>query len=177
MRFNLLMVWIVFSFSAFAKAEDAPSFYYVGEAITTVDATVTRHPYIIERISDPVAGTILEKVVSYQKTKFVENSSVMKVDGNHFTMTESTGTVSGGGTLTGLPWKWTFLSAEFKVSNYDMRIVDYNFFADPDSILGHKDFYIRDSAGKENLILQEDVVLHRVQKTVYDAKRLELLAL
>ena len=89
-------------------------------------------------------------------------------------MTTSTGTVTGGGTLTGTPWNWTFLRAELKVQKSSMRIVDFNFLADRNLIAGHKDFYIT-NGGVESLIMQEEVVLHLVDQSVYEARRKELL--
>jgi hypothetical protein len=157
-----------------ASAEGAKTVYYVGEAATTRGANVERHTYILARTTDPEANTIAEKVVSFQGTTYVENFSVMRISQNQITMTESTGTVTGGGTLTGKPWNWTFLRAEFKVPKQNMRIVDYNFLADPSSLAGHKDFYITNS-GVESLFMQEDVVLHPVDQSAYETKRKELL--
>jgi hypothetical protein len=160
--------------SATASAESAKTLYYVGEATTTAGANVERHAYIVARTTDPDTNTITEKVVSFERSSYVENSSVMKINQNQFTMTVPSGTVTGGGTLTGTPWKWTFLRGEFKVQKPSMRIVDFNFLADPNSIAGHKDFYIT-NGGVESLIMQEDVVLHRVDQSVYEARRKELL--
>jgi hypothetical protein len=160
--------------SVAASAETAKTLYYVGEAITTAKSNVDRHAYILARTIDSDANTITEKVVSFQRSSYVENSSVMKINQNQFTMTEATGNVTGGGTLTGTPWNWTFLRGEFKVQKYNMRIVDFNFFADPNFIAGHKDFYIT-NGGVESLIMQEDVVLHPVDQSVYEARRKELL--
>jgi hypothetical protein len=174
MRRTLLLVVCCLGASWTASAQGAKTFYYVGEAVTTVGTNVERHPYILARTTDPEANTIAEKVVSFQRTAYVENSSVIKISQNQFTLTESTGTVTGGGTVTGKPWNWTFLRAEFKVPKQNMRIVDFNFLADPNSIAGHKDFYIT-NGGVESLIMQEDVVLHPVDQSVYEAKRKQLL--
>jgi len=160
--------------SVTASAETAKTLYYVGEAITTAGSNVERHAYIVARTTDPDANTITEKVVSFERSSYVENSSVMKINQNQFTMTVSTGTVTGGGTLTGTPWNWTFLRAEFKVQKSGMRIMDFNFLADPNFIAGHKDFYIT-NGGVESLIMQEEVVLHLVDQSVYEARRKELL--
>jgi hypothetical protein len=157
-----------------ASAEGAKTLYYAGEAITTTGGKVERHAYIVARTTDPDAGTISEKVVSFERSSYVENSSVMKIDQNQFTMTTSTGTVTGGGTLTGAAWNWTFLRAEFKVQRSTLRIVDFNFLADPNVISGHKDFYMTNGS-VESLIMQEDVVLHLVNQSVYEARRKELL--
>ena len=155
-----------------ASAEKAKTLYYVGEAITTTGSNVERHAFILARTTDPDANTISEKVVSFERSRYVENSSVLKVNQNQFTM--STGTVTGGGTLTGARWNWTFLRGEFKVPKSSMRIVDFNFLADPNFIAGHKDFYIT-NGGTESLIMQEEVVLHLVDQSVYEARRKELL--
>jgi hypothetical protein len=160
--------------SVTASAETAKTLYYVGEAITTAGSNVERHAYIVARTTDPNSNTITEKVVSFERSSYVENSSLMKISQNQFTMTVSTGTVTGGGTLTGAPWNWTFLRAEFKVERAGMRIVDFNFLADPNFIAGHKDFYIT-KGGVESLIRQEEVVLHLVDQSVYEARRKELL--
>ena len=160
--------------SVMASAETAKTLYYVGEAITTAGSNVERHAYIVARTTDPDANTITEKVVSFQRSSYVENSSVMKINQNQFTMTTSTGTVTGGGTFTGTPWNWTFLRAELKVQKSSMRIVDFNFLADRNLIAGHKDFYIT-NGGVESLIMQEEVVLHLVDQSVYAARRKELL--
>lgn len=152
--------------------------YYIGESIVTADSEVTRHDYLIARTSDEAKGTISETAITYQRAGYKENSSLIKIDQNHFTMTESTGTVTGEGEFTGRPWQWTFLRAEFKAPNFGMRIVDYNFFADSKSIMGHKDFYIKDKDGlSETLLMQEDVVVHQVEKSVFDSKRRKLLKL
>jgi hypothetical protein len=155
-----------------ASAQTAKTLYYVGEAVTMTGSNVERHAYIMARTTDPDAKTITEKVVSFQRSSYVENSSVMKINQNQLTMT--TGTVTGGGTLTGTPWNWTFLRAEFKVQNSSMRIVDFNFLADPNLIAGHKDFYTT-NGGVESLIIQEDLVLHLVDQSVYEARRKQLL--
>lgn len=162
-----------------AQSVLAETLYYIGEAVVTKsDGTVTREPYIVARTSDSAAGTITEAVVSNSGTGFNEVQSVLKVTGSHFTMTVSTGTVTGEGDLTGEPWKWTFLRAEFKAktSAYSMRIVDYNFLADPNSIGGHKDYYLTtNGAPGEKLIQQEDVVIHPVDKAKFEAERARLL--
>ena len=162
-----------------AQSVFAETLYYIGEAVTTKsDRTITREPYIIARTPDSAAGTITEAVVSNSGTGFKENQSVMKVTGSHFTMTDLTGTVTGEGDLTGEPWKWTFLRAEFKIKTnaYSIRIVDYNFLADPKSIGGHKDFYLTpNGAAGERLVQQEDVVLHPVDKAKFEAERARLL--
>jgi hypothetical protein len=157
-----------------ASAEGAKTLYYVGEAVTTTGSNVVeRHDYILARTTDPEANTIAEKVVSFQRTAYAENSSVLKINQNQITLAESNGT-TGGGTVTGKPWNWTFLRAEFKVPRQNMRIVDYNILSDPTSIAGHKDFYITRN-GVESLVMQEDVVLHLVDQSVYEAKRKQLL--
>jgi hypothetical protein len=57
-----------------------------------------------------------------------------------------------------------------------MRIVDYNFFAEPGSILGHKDFYLTSKATPgEKFVQQEDVVLHSVDQATFAATRARLL--
>jgi hypothetical protein len=157
------------------RAAEAPvTTYYAGEAITTTGADVSRKPYIVARTIDKAKSTISESVVSFSRGAFRENASVIKVDGNRLTMSESTGTVTGSGELTGVPWNWTFLHAEFSIASFGLRIVDFNFFAEPGSILGHKDFYRKDDAG-EKLWMQEDVVLHAVDEPTFAAKRRELL--
>lgn len=146
--------------------------YYIGESIITTDSGVAKHPYLISRTSNETANSISETAITYQRSGFKENSSTLKIEKNHFTLTESTGTVTGEGDFTGLPWQWTFLRAEFKAPNFKMKIIDYNFFADPKLIMGHKDFY-SDPGGK--LLMQEDVVLYVVDKATFDSKRSELL--
>jgi hypothetical protein len=159
---------------ATAPINGATTLYYLGEAITTRGSEVTRHPYLVERITDPGMSTISENVVSFHESGYNENRSVLKIEDGRFTMTESTGTVTGDGTLTGLPWNWTFLRAEFKIEKYKMRIVDYNFLGDPAAITAHKDYYLNVN-GNESLFMQEDVSLHVVEKLEFDAKRAELL--
>ena len=102
----------------------------------------------------------------------------MKVVNNHLTMTVSTGTVTGQGDLTGQPWNWTFLRAEFKMTTktYSMRIVDYNFLADPNSIMGHKEFFLTlNSTPGQKLFQQEDVALHMVDQATYATEHAKLL--
>jgi len=176
------LIYCILSFQA-AYADSAQVQYYVGEAVTTNMNTgaVTRAPYIDERTTDSNAGTITEKVVTKQGSGFVENTAVLKVSGNHFSMTESTGTVTGQGDLTGTAWNWTFLRGEFSMMMpaFKMRIVDYNFFADPNSIEGHKDFYLTvmapNAPNAERLTQQEDVILHLVDQATFTAKRAALL--
>src|SRR5437870_7663099 len=100
MKLGFLVLGLFFATSMAAKAE---TLYYVGEAITTTGSEVVRHPYCVARTSDLIAGTITEKVVSYEKSGYAENSSVMKIENNHFTMTVSSGSVTGVGDLTGTP--------------------------------------------------------------------------
>jgi len=161
-----------------ARAEDSASTkYYVGESIVTMSTgEVSRSPYIIARVSAPSAGTISEAVVTRKQVGFGENKSTMTVTGNHFTLSESTGLVTGGGELTGQPWDWTFLRAEFNAPKFSLRIVDYNFFADPNLIAGHKDFYRTTESG-ESMYMQEDVVVYQVDQKSFEAKRKELLGL
>jgi hypothetical protein len=127
---------------------------------------------------DALARQLLARnVLTYRavgRINFKENSSVLTIDGNRFAMTASAGTVTGSGELTGIPWHWTFLRGEFKVASSGMRIVDYNFFADQ-AVMGHKDFYLKKDGSDERLLMQEDVVLHAVEKATFDAKRAELL--
>jgi len=154
-----------------AAASTAETIYYIGEASTTgADGSVDRHTYLIARTSDPSAGTIAERAVTFTRGAYAEDSSVIKVDGNRISMTTATG-IEGTGELTGKPWEWTFLRLEFDIPRAGMKIVDYNFLAEyRTSIHGHKDF-IR--GGK--LVSQEDVVLHAVDQATYEAKRMELL--
>jgi hypothetical protein len=166
---------VIASAVSHAAETDAMTRYYVGESITTMGSTVTRHPCIVARTTDERAKTIKETVVSYQQSGFKENSSVLTIDGNRFAMTASTGTVTGSGELTGTPWHWTFLRGEFKVASSGMKIVDYNFFAEATAVMGHKDFYLKRDGSDERLLMQEDVVLHVVEKATFDAKRAELL--
>ena len=170
-----LLAIVVASAVSHAAEPDPVTLYYIGESITTMGSTVTRHPYIMVRTTDERAKTIRETVVSYEQSGFKENSSVLTIDGNRFAMTTSTGTVTGSGELTGAPWHWTFLRAEFKVASSEMRIVDYNFFADHAALMGHKDFYLKKDGSDERLLMQEDLVLHVVEKATFDAKRAELL--
>ena len=170
-----LLAIVIASAVSHAVESEPVTLYYIGESITTMGATVTRHPYIVARTTDEKAKTITETVVSYQQSGFKENSSVLTIDGNRFAMTSSTGTVTGSGELTGIPWHWTFLRGEFKVASYGMRIVDYNFFADNGAIMGHKDFYLKKDGSDERLLMQEDVALHVVEKPAFDARRAELL--
>ena len=164
------------------SSAQAQTVYYIGQAVLTkVDTgVVTRSPYIIARTSDPVSGTIHEEVVSLQNNKFVKNTSLLTIKDNHFRMSESTGTVTGEGDLTGEPWKWTFLRAEFfyVTENFKLRIVDFNFFTDPNAISGHKDFYlIQGSESEEKLFQQEDVVVYPTDKAIFEAKQRELLGI
>ena len=154
-----------------AAASTAETIYYIGEASTTgTDGSVDRHTYLIARTSDPSAGTIAERAVTFTRGAYAEDSSVIKVDGNRISMTTATG-IEGRGELTGKPWEWTFLRLEFDIPRAGMKIIDYNFLAEyRTSIQGHKDF-IR--GGK--LVSQEDVVLHAVDQATYEAKRTELL--
>lgn len=163
-----------------ASADSIETLYYIGESIVTTmrDGAVVRSPYIVARTTDHLAGTIFESVISKHETGFSENTSTMVISGNQMTMTESTGTVTGNGSLTGPAWNWTFLQAQFhmKTPAYSMRIVDYNFFAEENSILAHKDFYLTlSSTPDEKLIQQEDLVLHRVDKATFTVERARLL--
>lgn len=160
------------------NAPAGTTLYYIGESfITMASGEVYKSPYIITRTSNQNNHTIVEKVVSRHATGFGENESTLVINHNHFTMTESTGTVTGEGDFTGESWKWTFLRAEFQIQG-GMRIVDYNFFADPNSIMGHKDFFVPDSGtAHEKLSMQEDVVLHVTDKDTFVKKRSELLNL
>ena len=166
---------IIASAVSHAAEPDPVTLYYVGESITTMGTTITRHPYIVARTTDEKAKTISETVVSYQQSGFRENSSVLTIEGSRFAMAASAGAVTGSGELTGTPWHWTFLRGEFKVASSGMRIVDYNFLADHATVTGHKDFYLKRDGSEERLFMQEDVVLHLVEKTTFDAKRAELL--
>ena len=174
MRRIFLLLFCCLAASVTVSAETAKTVYYAGEAITTAGTKVDRHAYLLARTIDPDANTISEKVVSFQRSSYVENSSVIKINQNQFTLTDPTGSVTGGGTLTGTPWNWTFLRGEFKFQKFNLRIVDFNFFAEPNFIAGHKDFYIT-NGGVESLLMQEDVSLHLVTQSVYEARRKELL--
>ena len=153
--------------------------YYIGEAITldTGKQAPTRAPYLLERSEDPASKTISERVISQHQSGFGENSSVLHVEGTHFTMSESTGTVTGEGDLTGTNWQWTFLKARFEVKG-QITITDYNFFAEPNTIMGHKDFFIPSQANPQGILVrQEDVILHVVTKDVFENERSKLLKL
>lgn len=179
MRF-LILAFVTAVFVHTSNADAAQTVYFVGESIVTSvqDASVTRNPYIVARTTDSAAGTIVEVVVSKQGAAYAENTSTMKISGNQLTMTVSTGTITGDGSLTGPAWNWTFLRAEFHMTSpaYSMRIVDYNFLAEPGSILGHKDFYLtlKATAG-ERFVQQEDVILHSVDQATFVATRAKLL--
>jgi len=150
--------------------------FYIGESTVTMNSgQVYTSSYLDARTSDETKNTISEDVVSQGRNGFQESSAVMEISGDHFTMTEATGTVTGSGDLTGIPWKWTFLKAEFKIAASGMRIIDYNFLADPNSIQGHKDFYISSPGQGESLYMQEDVVLHPVSVEEFSKKKAELL--
>ena len=170
-RRTAALAFALCSCASFSRAAGAAeTIYYIGEATTTgADGSVDRHTYLIARTSDPSAGTIAERAVTFTRGAYAEDSSVMKVDGNRVSMTA--GGIEGKGELTGKAWEWTFLRLEFDVPQAGLKIVDYNFLADyRTSVQGHKDF-IR--GGK--LVSQEDVVLHAVDQAAYEAKRAELL--
>ncbi len=172
-----LFLLMAAAFTSLAKGETM-TLYYFGESITinSESGVSVRSPYLLARTSNPTERTISEKVITKSRGTFGEFDSTMKIENNHFTMTESTGTTSGEGELTGEAWNWTFLRGEFKAPKYGMRIVDYNFFADPKSIMAHKDFYMIDPAdGKEKLVQQEDAAVFLISKDVFEAKRSELL--
>lgn len=164
--------------SAAMTSSSAPTVqYYIGEAIT-LDAgkqIATRLPYLLARSEDPEAKTISERVVSKHQSGFGEHSSVLHVEGTHFTMTEPTGTVTGEGDLTGANWQWTFLKARFEVKG-GMTIVDYNFFAEANTILGHKEFFVPSATNPQGMLIrQEDLVLHAVSKEIFESERKNLL--
>lgn len=164
----LLSFWI--STSVWAETK-----YYIGEAITTKGAEVTRHPYINIRNVDQYSGKIFETVISFQENGFSQDESVMVITGDKFTM--SAGTVTGSGTLVGPAWNWNYLIGEFNSSGpgYRMRIVDYNLFAGESTIMAHKDFYLTLGNGPEKLFQREDVILQQVDQQTFAAKRKELL--
>jgi len=151
--------------------------YYIGEAITTSENGVVKHPYIVTRTEDKAAAKITEYVVSYQTSAFQENTSEINIDEkSHFTLKEA-GAMTGSGDLTGTPWAWTFLRAilHFKSPNFEMTIDDFNFFAEPNTITAHKDFYRGDRIDSRNLLMQEDLVLYLSNKAAFEAKRDQLL--
>jgi hypothetical protein len=171
---QLMLKYIALIFISF-QACASSTLFYSGEAITTMGSNVSRHPYLLARTTDQEKSIISESVVSFQRNRFKENSSEMKIAGNQLTMTEDTKMVTGTGELTGTPWKWTFLRAEFLAPAYKMRIVDYNFLADESVITGHKDFFRKLDDGTEVMFMQEDVVLRNVDEKTYLEKRAELL--
>jgi hypothetical protein len=181
MRAFLLLPFIFVSLVKADALFSPATQYYVGESIVTdmKSGKVTRAPYLDARTTDPTTNTITEYVVSSHGQTFGENTAKLSIVNNHFSMTESTGTVTGEGDLTGEAWNWTFLRGEFKISNssFKMRIIDYNFFADPNTIQGHKDFYLTRATFPEQLIQQEDVVLHLVDKETFETYRKKILKL
>ena len=64
---------------------------------------------IARRTIDPAAGQIIEDVSNDDAGAHGARSFhvVMKVAGDQFTMTESSGAFTGSGTLAGDPWRWT----------------------------------------------------------------------
>jgi len=158
---------VVLLFSVQVWAEGITK-YYIGEATTVINNQVSRQPYLIARTIDQTSGTISEAVVSYGRDGFTENSSLLKVDGNHFSMNADG--IRGEGELFGEPWNWSFLRAEFKMESNDLKIVDYNVFSTSGTVVGHKDFY---RAGQ--LFMKETVILNLTDKATYDGKRAGLL--
>lgn len=155
----------------------AQTSYYFGEATTIKNKESIKKPYLLSRSLERSSSSIKENVISFGENRFEENSSELLIDNSgRFTMSESTGTVTGSGQLNGEAWNWLSLVGEFKTSGrgYSMRIPDYNLFAGS-TILGHKDFYLTIQGQPEFLMMQEDLILHEIDQKTYEEKRQELL--
>lgn len=74
---------------------------------------------IARRIVDPANHRITEDVSHDDAAAHGAKSFhvVMKVDGDHFTMTEDSGAFSGTGTLVGSPWAWTSWTSTSEIPN------------------------------------------------------------
>jgi hypothetical protein len=168
---TLALIFLILPCRALAEPS---SHFYVGESTVTLDGgRVVKHPYLAERKVDEAASTVEESVVSHHREGYAEHQLVSKIAGDAFTVEDPAVNVTGKGELTGAPWHWTFLRAEFHAPG--LRLVDYNFLAEPRAIYGHKDFYRPKDGGGETLWMQEDVVLHEVNESQYRSKREELL--
>ncbi len=138
-------------------------------------STVTSAPYLDQRTIDQAAGTITESVVNLGVNgKFKVNTSVMTIHGNTFTMTESTGSVTGAGTFTGNPWAWTFMRGEFIYTAPDgktAKIHDVNFLAAPGMLIAHDDF----ESPSGDITMQEDLQLAAVDQATFESLKAHLL--
>lgn len=83
---------------------------------------------IARRIVDPATRTITEDVSHDSAGAHGAKSFhvVMTVDGDHFTMTESSGAFTGTGTLVGEPWQWTSWSSVSQIANTSITVESHD---------------------------------------------------
>lgn len=87
-----------------------------------------RSQTIARRIVNPAAKTITEDI-SHDRVSTRGSPSfhvVMAVDGDHFTMTETTGAFTGTGTLVGQPWQWTSWSSVSQIANTTITVESHD---------------------------------------------------
>ncbi len=118
---------------AWALAAPPEKLYYLGEVklSSATGQPLGSQVILVEKISDREHSTITERaLVVHADGKAEERTMHLSVkDDNTFTLRSDDGTVEGGGTLFGPPWKWTYFKATFKATN-GVTIDDENFMAD-----------------------------------------------
>ena len=141
------------------------STYYLGEQTLSdpQGKTLSVEALFVERREDRAAGLIVERARAVQPKKCLDDhTATLHVTGNHFTMTEDTGTTTGRGDFFGPAWQWHSFRATFTHSS-GVRIEDVNYMMDPSVLVAHKTIYAAN--GKEILQMHDSV--HQISEALY----------
>jgi hypothetical protein len=162
-------VFLVLFFCCTAGADTQ---YWLGEQIMT-SATGVPLPdqnttILVERTLNEAQNLYAERAVQLNpRLKMVVDVTItLNVTGSNFTATDSLGTMTGNGSLTGAPWKWTYLSADYFNKNTGRKIMrDEDFMSDPNSLFSRKVFFAADGVTPDKYC---DVTVHPITIEMFD---------
>ncbi len=132
--------WILTALTFLSSFAWAGTTYYLGEETITNAAgkELGRNPLLVEKVTEPEKGLITETAIEVKGPDCVQKySSYLTVEGNKFSLKDSTGTVTGKGEFSGEPWAWTYFKATFE-STLGFQIEDENFMSDPHVLVARK---------------------------------------
>ena len=119
---------------------------------------------LLEKTHDPDKAVITERAITIKPDgKALEYTVRLKVDGDKFTVSDDSNSVEGGGSLSGPPWKWTYMKGTFTAKN-GVTIEDENFLADPSVLTARKTLTGKD--GK--VMLRMDMTLKAATAATFE---------
>jgi hypothetical protein len=139
--------------------------YFIGEAKLSTESgkPIASQALLLEKIEDREKSLMVESAIVVDAAGHAEKRTMnLKVDGDHFTLQDDTGSINGKGDLFGVPWQWTYWRGNFDAPN-GVHIQDENFIADPTIAVARKKI-----TGKDGKVLMYmDVTVKSITAETY----------